>query len=74
MLLELMAGRLSYADFRELIGDEAEGENMFERLLQSGHVIRRAQILQLAHADDDHIVLEFERDVSAAPYRKASDA
>lgn len=72
MLQELLAGRITSAQFLEAHEDfrPGNGANIFESKLQSGQLINGAEIISGGTKDDDWIAFEFgEPDPAASPFR-----
>ncbi len=70
-LTELLAGRISHEAFikRCRLHETMLGADVFERLLSEGQLISDVKMEKRPDLDDDHIVLTFEWDAAAAPYR-----
>jgi len=65
LLQEYLAGNLTREQFEKKLFSE---ENLFKRWLDMGYTIRNTRVESAGvDEDDDHLVLEFERDPAAAP-------
>jgi hypothetical protein len=69
MLLELLAGKKSAAEFEQEFGMTAT-ENPFRRMLAQGRLISSIKVEHLPEEDDDVVTVEFgEVDPAVAPFR-----
>lgn len=69
MLLEILAGQLSVAEFMQNYRME-ESKNPFARMLEQGRVIEEVTVEPHPEADDDRVTIRFGRpDAAIAPFK-----
>ena len=68
-LVDLMRGTISPGRFSQMMCPVVSEDNIVERWIQRGYVLRDAKVERQSDKDDDYLVLVFEPDVAAASFR-----
>jgi hypothetical protein len=71
MLLDLLAGRMTEAQFRHRLDPGDKSGNLFKHWLDSGYTISGSEMApRVMDEDDDHIIPHFSDDAAARPFVK----